>query len=222
MAKTVFLTLTALLVGFCIGLMSNFGCLGPASTTFPSATMANAASPLPSPDTLDTEDNAVLLESAAAAVTALRQRDYAALAALVHPEKGVVFTPYSTVELDSNVSLTPSQVAGAPKDPSLYQWGLADGSGEPISLTIPEYFDRYVYNADYAKAPIIGVDQVIGQGNALENVQDVFPDARFVEYYFPGLNPEYNGFDWCGLKLVFTPYEEAYRLIAIIHSEWTI
>ncbi len=107
-------------------------------------------------------------------------------------------------------------------DATLYQWGFADGSGAPISLTIPEYFDRYVYNADYANAPIIGVDQVIGQGNALENVQDAFPGARFVEYYFPGLNPEYNGFDWCGLKLVFAPYQEEYRLIAIVHSEWTI
>lgn len=212
-----------LVVGFCIGLMSNVGCLGPNNTDFPMATMAAAAITVSQPPaTLDVEDNTVLLESAANAVAALQKQDYAGLSALAHPEKGVVFAPYSTVDLNTNVALTCNQIAGAPTDTTLYQWGVADGSGDPISLTIKDYFDRYVYNADYANAPVIGIDQVIGQGNALENVKDVFHDARFVEYYFPGLNPEYGGFDWCGLKLVFAPYQEAYRLVAVIHSEWTI
>lgn len=239
MGKSVLLAIVTLIAGFCVGLWCNFGFISPGVTTLQASTtpMSNVTlpttlpvegspslsppSPIQSPD-LDVEDNTVLLERAGAAVSALKDKDYAALSALVHPTRGLVLTPYSTVDLEANLNFTAAQVAALAGDGGRYVWGVSDGKGDPIEMTMSEYFARYVYNADFANAPVIGVDQVLGSGNALENVKEVFPEARFVEYYFPGLNPEHNGFDWCGLKLVFEPYLNEYRLIAIIHSEWTI
>jgi hypothetical protein len=39
--------------------------------------------------------------------------------------------------------------------------------------------------------------------------------------HFPG-SEEYGGIDWRSLKLVFTSTEKGNKLVAIIHSEWTI
>ena len=107
-------------------------------------------------------------------------------------------------------------------DEEVYTWGLEDGIGEPIRLTGTEYFARYVYNADYAQAPEQALNQVLMQGNALENVAAAYPEGRFVEYHFPGLDEALEGFDWCSLKLVFEPWQGDWRLVGIIHSEWTI
>lgn len=231
MGRTLFLSLMTLAAGFCLGLLFCFGFLEPdaalpVSSLLPSVSVVesgNSAAPSPAADTpaLDTDDNAPLLEVSGRVVAALRDKDYKALAALAHPADGVLFAPYSTVDPNANLRFSAARLAALEGDAAKYVWGISDGKGDPLEMTMKEYFARYVYNADFASAPILGVDRVIGSGNALENVSEVFPNARFVEYYFPGINPEYSGFDWCGLKLVFSVYQEEYRLIAVIHSEWT-
>ena len=153
---------------------------------------------------------------------ALKRGDIQVLAALIDTERGVTFTPYSTVDPRSDLTFLPDQFTEAGINGTRYVWGATQGKGDPIELTLPEYLKRYVYNAEYTRAPVIGVDHVFSSGNSLENVAEAYPDARFLEYYFPGVDPSNNGFDWCALKLVFLPRDEGYRLVGIIHSEWTI
>lgn len=231
MGRTLFLSLITLAAGFCLGLLFCFGFLEPdtarpTSSFLPSVSAVesgNSTAPASASDTpaLDTGDNALLLESANQVAAALRDKDYKTLASFIHPVDGVLFTPYSTVEPSVNLRFSAAQIAALTENTTKYVWGISDGKGDPLEMTMKEYFARYVYNADYASAPVLGIDRVLGSGNALENVSEVFPGARFVEYYFPGINPQYNGFDWCGLKLVFSVYREQYKLIAVIHSEWT-
>ena len=179
------------------------------------------SSPAVSPS-LDTKSSGPLLRAAFTAVSALRTQNYAALSALVSPEKGLLFTPYATVEPKVNLCFTPEQVASFPSNGETYVWGMADGSGFPLEMTVEEYMARFVYDADFANAPILGVDRVLGLGNSLENVTEALPGTRFVEFYFPGIDPEFEGFDWRSLKLVFEPGPTEYQLVAVIHSEWTI
>ena len=145
-----------------------------------------------------------------------------ALAALVHPEKGVTLTPYSTVEPSCDRNLLPAQLVLLPEDDIPYVWGIEDGTGAPIELTGREYFERYVFNADYTAAPETAVDTVLMQGNALENVASAYPEGRFVEYHFPGLDEQMAGYDWCSLKLVFECYQGDWYLVGLVHSEWTV
>ena len=95
------------------------------------------------------------------------------------------------------------------------------GSGSPIRCTSKDYFARYVFNTDYTEAPQVGIDTVLISGNALENVADAYPNGRFVEYHFPGIDPALEGFDWCSLKLVFEIWNNDWYLVGIIHGEWT-
>lgn len=180
------------------------------------------ASAVPTEEPLDTEDNTPLLDRAGQVLEALKSENYAALSRLVHPELGVTLTPYSTVDPTCDNVLTQAGVARLSTDDTVYTWGLYDGSGEPIRCTGQEYFDRYVFNVDYTEAPQVGIDTVLISGNALENVEVAYEDARFVEYHFPGIDPAREGFDWCSLKLVFEVWNNDWYLVGMIHSEWTV
>ena len=138
------------------------------------------------------------------------------------PEEGVTFTPYSTVDRDSDLRFTAAQVRQFSTDQTVYTWGVSDGLGSLIELTPAEYFSTYVFNTDYTQAPEIGVDRILQSGNALENLTEAYPGCRFVEFHFPGLDPANAGLDWCSLKLVFSPSDSCWQLVGIIHSQWTI
>ena len=233
MKRTVLISVCTLIIGFAIGVFFKFHMFPITSETpmrstmnavaaAPSANLTITLTPASTQPPLDWEDNTVLLDRAGEALAAIKAKDYQTLSQMVHPEKGVTFTPYSTVNPDEDLCFTSAQIAQAAQDDHPYIWGVTDGMGEPIELTIGDYFDQYVFNADYTQAPQIGVDTILAAGNALENVSSSFPHARFVEFHFPGLDPNSLGYDWCSLKLVFEVSQNQWMLVGLIHSEWTV
>ena len=184
---------------------------------------SGSSSASPSPEQpLDIQDNYPLLSAASALNRALQRGSWSTLAAYVHPDLGVTFTPYSTVDPDSDLTFTADQIKGLAQNQTVYTWGFEDGRGDPIQMTIVQYFERYVYNRDYTQAPEIGVDRVMTGGNALENLAEAYPDCRFVDFSFPSADPVNDGLDWSSLKLVFQPQEEHWYLVGVVHGEWTI
>lgn len=165
--------------------------------------------------------NEVLLARAMEVAGYLRDRDWSALAGAVHPERGVRFTPYSSVS-DGDMVFSPEEAAAFGTDARSYMWGYSDGAGEPMTMTVRDYVDRFVFNANFTQAPLLAVNRVQVYGNALENVADAYPEGSFVEFYYDGLDPASEGFDWCALKLVFESYQGRLMLVGVIHSEWTI
>ncbi|MBM6926753.1 hypothetical protein [Pseudoflavonifractor phocaeensis] len=231
MKRAILLAVLALVCGLTLGLLIGSGRLSPTQAQATSLSAIATAdlsranryySPPAEENPLDPTDDQQLLDRAGQVLEALKEQDYAALSSLVHPIRGVTFTPYSTVDLSCNLTLDQRQIAGLGQDETIYLWGVFDGSGKPIQATGSQYFQRYVFNADYTAAPTMAVDQVTISGNALENVAAAYPDGRFVEYHFPGLDPEKNGFDWCSLKLVFEIWENQWYLVGLIHGEWTV
>jgi len=155
-------------------------------------------------------------------VAALRDRDMEALAGQVHPSQGVRFSPYGYVQLSDLVFL-PGQVRGLLDDPTVYHWGVYDGSGLPINLTFAEYYAEFVYDLDFANAPEVGINRRMGPaGGTLDNTVEFYPGAIVVEYHFPGVDPQYAGMDWRSLRLVFREEGGTWYLVGIIHDEWTI
>jgi hypothetical protein len=195
--------------------------LPPSAVTSDGSTSASGATRTSSQPALDTKDNVALLNAAGTVVRALKEADYASVAALVHPTKGVTFTPYSSVNFDTDLTFTADQIRGLASDSNSYVWGFVDGRGSLIELTPAQYFSQYVFNADYTQATLIGIDRVITSGNALENVAEAYPGCRFVDFCFPSIEPANQGMDWCSLKLVFEPGETSWQLVGIIHGQWT-
>ena len=150
----------------------------------------------------------------------IRDDDFRSLSRVVHPEYGVVFSPYATINLSTDRRFSDDQIATLDSDSTVYVWGVYNGSGEPIELTPAEYFDKFVPAAYHLDAAIIGVNQIVRSGNALENITDVFPNVQFVDFHIPCEN-ENEEFDWSTLRLGFEEYSGNLRLIAITYSTWT-
>jgi len=167
-------------------------------------------------------DNAGLTALAYDILTYIKEGDYAALSREAHPEFGVVFSPCATIALSTNRCFRADQIASFGGDTTLYVWGVRSGSGEPIEMTPADYFARYVFDRDYTSAAIVGVNQVIRSGNALENFAEFFPYAKFVDFYMSGGEGDASaGPGWSSIRLGFEEYDGALRLTVIIHSEWT-
>lgn len=164
----------------------------------------------------------IIKETADKVINAISKRDAELISEYVHPEKGVRFTPYTHVSLENDVVFSKDQVKNFFKDENTYLWGHYDGSGEEIRLTPSEYYEKFIYTADFMNAEKIGYNEVLSNGNMLENQFDVYDNPIIVEYYFSGFNPEYIGMDWQSLRLVFEEYEGSWKLVGIIHNQWTI
>ncbi len=164
---------------------------------------------------------------AAQVILALKGRDLRALAGWVHPTKGIRFSPYGYVRAvpgspgGQDLVFTAAQVRGLWSDPSVYVWGAAAGSGEPIELTFAAYYGRYIYDVEFARPDVIGFGETIGSGNTINNIAEVYPAAFVVEYHFEGFDPSYAGMDWRSLRLALEEAGGSWYVVGIVHDEWT-
>lgn len=186
----------------------------PGASSTPSTPSASAsASPSIAPASLRATSDAVL--------TALRDKDYAALAELTDPA-GIRFSPYAYVDLEGNVVIPADEVADLGSDSSERTWGAYDGSGEPITGTFDDYRAQFVWDQDYLTADEVGENSVLGSGNSMNNLAQAYPDAQFVEYHFDGFDPQFEGLDWKSLRVVLTPTDEGgWALVGLVHDQWT-
>ncbi|MDF2935437.1 MAG: sporulation/spore germination protein [Paenibacillaceae bacterium] len=160
--------------------------------------------------------------AAAKAVTALKERDWAALALAAHPDKGVRISPYTHVDTKQDIVLNREVIKQLQDDKAVRTWGTYDGSGEPIELTFAEFYEKFLYNHDYAAPEKTAYDEPIGKGNTANNIKEVYPGGHFVEYYFSGFDPKVQGMDWASLTLVFEQKDGSWFLTGLIRNQWTI
>jgi len=153
----------------------------------------------------------------------IKDNDFAALSQAAHPEFGVVFSPSATINLAANKRFNTAQIAAMGTDSNVYIWGIHDGSGEPIEMTPVEYFNEFIPAGSFICAPYIGVNRIARSGNALENITDVFPDIKFIDFHLPGGEREAaEEPDWSSLRFGFEIFEGSFRLTVIIYSKWTV
>jgi hypothetical protein len=152
---------------------------------------------------------------------ALKQKDMATLSQLVHPDKGVRFSPYAYVSKEDLV-FRPADMKNLMRDKTVRNWGDFDGTGQPINLTFDAYFMRFIYDADFVRPQQVGCNIVVGRGNTINNITAFYPNAFFIEYHFEGMDPQQGGMDWRSLRLILEEHKGAWYLVGITHDEWTI
>lgn len=166
-------------------------------------------------------DEGTLTTIATEILTTLKAKDYKAFLAYFHPTDSVLFSPYGFIDTKSSKKLTKAAFAKLIEERGSVNWGNYDGSGETIRLTAQKYIEKFVYNADYLHAEKTSYNQIIGKGNTLNNLSEIYPQHPFIEYYFSGFDTKYEGMDWTSLRLVFRQYQNNYYLVAVIHDQWT-
>lgn len=166
-------------------------------------------------------DPLTLEETAERVITALAEKDLPAVAEYVHPEMGVRLSPYTYVA-ETHLVFTSDELPGLVGSDEIFMWGYFDGSGYPIELTFDEYFDRFLFSADFSNPEAMAVNQVLGSGNSLNNIAEFYPDSSFVEYHFSGFEEDFGGMDWVSLRLVFVEEDGVWYLVGMVNDRWTI
>lgn len=199
--------------------------LTPAPTTqAPHPTATPSIKPSPTSYAKEADAKKAIESRAKETIQALKEQDLKKLAELIHPKKGVQFSPYSYIHVSSDIQVLGSGLAALWANTSTTHWGDYDGSGDPIDLTFPDYWDKFVYNEDFAAAPQISYNIILGKGNMINNVFSVYPttSAITVEYHYPGLDPLFQGMDWTSLRLVYENSGTQWYLVAIVHDQHTM
>lgn len=161
-----------------------------------------------------------VLDPASDVIAVLKDKQMTALAAYVHPQMGLRFSPYAFVR-DIDQIFPADKVAGLMADSTVYTWGVYSGSGASIDLTFADYYSQFIYDVDFANAPELSLNHRLGVSTSMDNSFEFYPGAMNVEYYFPGFDPEFQGMDWRSLRLVFMEDNNTWYLVGIIHDQWT-
>jgi hypothetical protein len=175
---------------------------------------------------VDTEEpeqvSSTLISSALDVMALIDAQDFTTLQTWVHPDEGVRFSPYAYVNTPTDLVFGSLSFPTLLNDPTVLTWGSFDGSGDPIQFNFMDYYNRFIYDQDFLNPEIIGINSIVGFGNTLVNINDVYPNGEFVEFHFSGFDPQYEGMDWRSLILVFEEVGTEWKLIGIVHNEWTI
>ncbi len=160
-------------------------------------------------------------ETAQIILQLLKNKDMKTLSTHVHPEHGLLFSPYVYVNSEEAIKLQSSEVESFFESQEKYVWGVRDGSGEPIELTPSEYYEEFIYTHDFHTVDPI-IDEVHQRGNMINNIKEVFPESTVVEFHVEGTE-KYSGMDWGSLNLVFQEDSNGvFYLVAIVRDQWTI
>lgn len=159
---------------------------------------------------------------------ALNSKDYAALADLVHPEKGVRFSINGSIVLETDVVLSQTDFKSKAIGGKSVTWGVEDGSAAPMVMTVSTFMDRF--NKDFENPVRSGYNErVTGFGikeppqkgvKILEGGESIYAGSEFVEYYFEGSSGQ--EFDWNSFVLIFEMYQGKYYLVGVLHNYWLI
>lgn len=140
----------------------------------------------------------------------------------IHPVKGVRISLDAFIDVNHDLKFTAQKFDQLESNKKKLVFGHADGSGDPILLTLFQYFNKSLYQHDFMNAKKIIFNQNTNMGNSINNVFKVYPKAIVVDYYFPGFDPNLNGMDWVSRRFVYEEYEGKWYLVGIIHDHWTI
>ncbi len=163
------------------------------------------------------KDSTLLFESHKI-LNLIAQKDYITLSQNFHPD-GVRFSLYGYVDSASDLTIKATDFAqNATKKRT---WGMSYGDEKPILKNTSDYFKRHVYDADFLSVTKPTCNVSMPSGSTIINTAEAYKGCDYVEFYKAGTNPKYEGMDWRTLQLVFRKYQDQYKLVGIIHSEWT-
>ncbi len=156
-------------------------------------------------------------------ITALKNREMTKLASLVHPDKGIRFSPYAYVDIRSDLVFTPEKIRNFFKDSKEYVWGYYDRNGMPIRMNTREYFDKYIFDCDYSTADEVNYNATIGRSLTVSNIFQVYQRSIVVEYGKDQPSSTTEDGDWKSIRLVFEKKDDGkWYLVGLLHDQWKI
>lgn len=151
---------------------------------------------------------------------ALKDKNWKEVARYVHSEQGVCFTPEVYVSKSDQVFMA-DQLTSENLRQQKRNWGDKYGPEGQGDMSLESYYDRYIMDVDFTQADSVFYDKDKQWGNSINNARKAFESPYIVEYYINGVNPDFGGMDWRALRLVFSPDEEGWGLVGVVHAAWS-
>lgn len=150
--------------------------------------------------------------------TAVANQDGDLLAQLVHPERGLRLR---VSWWNPEVQFDQEQVRTLFSSETSYDWGIEDGSGEPIEGS----FAAVIYpllESDLLDAAETGCNEILSGGSAgIIRLPDGYEPVDYYSFYRPG-SDEYAGLDWGSWVAGIEKWGDGYYLAFLVHYAWEI
>lgn len=189
--------------------------------------LPSSTAPADQSNSSDTSNNPIstnqsLTEQALRIQSALANNDYASIINDIHPTLGVRFSMYAYVRPQSDKVFSRAQFTQYLQQSNIrFTWGEKDGVGDLLVIPLPEYLKTWVNAEQFDNQPTISVNDSKAIGNSINNLNQIYQDSDFVEFYHGG-SEQYSGMDWRAMRLVFDEYQGQRYLVAIINDQWTV
>ncbi len=154
------------------------------------------------------------------AIKSLKEKNMESLSQIVWVD-WIVFSPYNNINT-WNKKIYKDSLKDLFSDTQIINRWNYDWSWEPINLNFKDYFNKFVYDVDFAAAPEKILNKVTQRWNIINNITDFYPNSQTIEYYFSGFNPQYEWMDRKSLTLIFSKTWNNRYLIWISHWQRTI
>jgi hypothetical protein len=161
-----------------------------------------------------------LTDQANLVLKALIAGNFTALEQYIEPGGQVIFSPYAYIDTTKAQRFSGEKLSQTATAKRLLKWGEYDATGEPIQLTVGDYFAQFIQHKPFATADSVLVNRSLAAGNLINNIGQVFPDTEFVEYYCKG-SDEYAGMDWGALRIIFRKKADKLYLVGVVSDRWT-
>jgi hypothetical protein len=146
-------------------------------------------------------------------VAALKAKDLNKITYLVHPTKGVRFSPFGYIG-KKDLVFKANELKTLLKSKKIYRWGTYDESEKPIRMTFAKYYEKFVYDYDFAKPDKINYNLKQNNGIMINNIGEFYPKGVEVEYYFEGTDDRMYG----SLRLVYEKQGTKWYLVGIVRD----
>ena len=149
----------------------------------------------------------ILRSKALLTIKAIKFRHLKLLSTLIHPEKGIRFSPHAYIT--NGVVLDRNNLVSDYEKNIKYNWGISNDM-VPINLGFQEYYDNYVYDQDYANADKISFNEKVLRKNIIDNARKIYPNSIMVDFkILEYVNKEM-------LRLIFEKEIQDWYLVAIV------
>ncbi|MCT8137339.1 hypothetical protein H1D32_06015 [Anaerobacillus sp. CMMVII] len=173
---------------------------------------------------LETSIETMLTTNANAILTHLENESWELLMRSVHPEKGLLFSPYAYVEKDKNVTFTREEVAAFATNENKYVFGHHYAKDDSVYENTPKDFIRSILiNYEYLNKKVSYKLTTFNQtyqpsGGIINNLSKAFPEGKYVEFFAPPQSEEQEHL-WQALRFVFEEREDKrWYLVAIVRD----
>ena len=89
-------------------------------------------------------------------------------------------------------------------------------------MTSEEYFNKFIYDCDYATPDEICYNAVTGRSLTNGNISEIYPGTIIVESGKNKTSPDAQDNDWRSLRIVFEKDGAKWYLVGIIHDQWKL